>query len=457
MGSEAISRAGAFVINVWITRILGVAEYGKLAFAISFGVLFANLIDLGFNVYTIREVSKNKELAGKYTSNLGLLRLIISVIAWFLIVIVINALGYPPETKMIVYLIGASTVITMFSDTFTIVFYAFEKMQYSAGLIIFTRVAPLVAGLYALLAGKGLIGLAIAYFAFSVISILLNFAVLSINFFVPKLEFDLKFCWSVMKELFLFNLAAIFAIIYFRVGVVMLSKMQGDMVVGWFSASFKLIESLRFIPISIMGALLPGFSRLFVTDPKKLLENSHRALEVLLIIIIPVSIGVLILADKIILFLYGLQFSNSIPVFRILIVAEIFMFMNYILTYLLIVCDKQKYNAFINFICCVVCIVLNYLLIPKFSYIAVSAVHLTVELVVFALCMYFLAGSLGKINIFKISRKPVLAALAMGALVFLIRNQSLLISIPAAVSIYFIFLVLLGSFDFKSKFPWIQS
>ncbi|OGS18430.1 MAG: hypothetical protein A3J83_01055 [Elusimicrobia bacterium RIFOXYA2_FULL_40_6] len=374
-----------------------------------------------------------------------------------MIVIVINVLNYPPETKMIVYLIGASTVITMFSDTFTIVFYAFEKMQYSSGLMIFSRIAPLVAGLYALLTDKGLLGLATAYLIVSVISILINFAILSINFFVPKLEFDLKFCWSVMKELFLFNLAAIFAIIYFRVGVVMLSKMQGDSVVGWFSASFKLIESLRFIPISIMGALLTGFAQLFFTDPKKLLENSQRALEVLLIIIIPIAIGVLLLADKIILFLYGVQFSNSIPVFRILIVAEIFMFMNYILTYLLVVCNKQKFNALINFICCIVCVVFNFLLIPKYSYIAVSSVHLAMEIIVFTLCMYFLSGILGKIDILKIGRRPALAGLAMGAIIILIKNQSILLSIPVAVFAYFIFLVLLGSFDFKGKFPWIRS
>ncbi|OGS25523.1 MAG: hypothetical protein A2297_08550 [Elusimicrobia bacterium RIFOXYB2_FULL_48_7] len=457
LGSEVLSRLGAFAINIWITRFLGVADYGKLAFAISFGVLFANLADLGFNVYTIREVSKNKDLAGKYISNMGLMRFVLSVIAWSLIVIMINVLGYPLETRTIVYLIGASTVINIFSDSFSTVFYAFEKMEYSAVLMMFQRLAPLVAGLFALLTGRGLIGLSFAYFIVSIISITLIITILSINFFVPKLEFDPKFCWKVMKELFLFNLAAIFSIVYFRIGVVMLSKMQGDSVVGWFSAAFKLIESLRFIPISMMGALLPVFSQLFVTNPKKLLADSHRALEVLLVIILPIMIGVLILGDKIIIFLYKDAFSNSIPVFRILIVAEVFMFVNYILTNLIVVCDKQKYNTLINFICCIACVVLNYLLIPKYSYLAVSFTHLAMEIFIFILCMYFLSGCLGTINIFKISAKPALAGLIMGAAVYFVRDLSLFVTVPGGSAVYLAALYLVGGFNFKGKFPWIQS
>lgn len=457
IGSEVVCRLGAFVLAVWITRLLGAEGYGKFSFAMSFAMLFAIFSDMGLNIITVREMSREIGQATKYTSNMLIFRAALSLISWGLIFVFINLLGYDQNTKVIVYMLGWSVILNSFSETFNAVYRSFEKMEFVAIIVIIQRLAPLLVGLFVLLKGGGLRSLAQAYVIVAGIVLFINLIMLSANFFVPRFEFDFKFCFQIVRKALPLGLAVIFSMIYFRIGTIILSKMQGDSAVGWFSASYRLIESIMFIPISIMGALLPVFSKLYVTSPEKLLKDAQKTIELLLLLIFPMVTGIFLLSDKIIMFLYGAQFVNSISALRILIWAEIFIFVNYVLTHLLIVCNRQKLNTLINLIACVFSVSLNFILIPRLSYIGTSITAVATELLMFALCYYFLKKHFGVIDLKKIAVKPLAASAVMGILVMLSRNCNLFVSVFIGFLSYIILLFLAGSIKFKDKFIWIPS
>jgi len=118
----------SLVLSIFIARSLGDVIFGKYSFALAFTALFAVFSDLGYNTLLIREVARDKSQA-KYLNNVLCMRALISLIIFALIVITINVMGYPADTKNVVYLFGIYTLIVSFSAVFKVTFRAFEKME----------------------------------------------------------------------------------------------------------------------------------------------------------------------------------------------------------------------------------------------------------------------------------------------------------------------------------------
>ena len=75
-------------------RVLGVEGYGRMNAALALAAMGANLIDLGMARYTVREVARDRSLAGPYFSNFLVLRGGLSVFAMLVIVAAAWLLGY---------------------------------------------------------------------------------------------------------------------------------------------------------------------------------------------------------------------------------------------------------------------------------------------------------------------------------------------------------------------------
>lgn len=446
MSAEILSRIISFILTIYIVRILGAADYGKYSFALSMGLLFAVFSDLGINTIMIREISREKQQVGKYVGNMCVLRFMLSILAWILIFIAVNLLNYPKDVIVLVYLIGCGIILNNFSETFCSVFRAYERMEFVAIVTIFQRTLPLLLGLGALLKGWGLLGLALGYVVVGITGAFLAFFIMAKKFVMPRIEIDFIFWKSIIIKAVPLGLALIFTVIYFRISTIMLSKMQGNDAVGWFNASYRLVESLMFIPIGIIGAFFPMFSSLYISSREMLLDTSQKAMRILLLIVLPVAVGTSILADKIINFLYGLQFANSVMPLRILIWAEVIIFMNYVLTQLLVATNQQKFNAVFTCACSIFNISLNFILIPRLSYIGSSITTFFTEGLLFVMCFYLLRKTLGVIPLAKIFKGPLITSVLMGGVIILVKDQSLLVSIPAGILSYAAFLHIFGIF-----------
>ncbi|MGB2840858.1 MAG: oligosaccharide flippase family protein [Halobacteriota archaeon] len=119
----------SLVLAIFIARSLGDVIFGKYSSALAFTALFAVFSDLGYNTLLIREVARDKSQAGKYPNNVLCMRALLSLVIFALIVITINVMGYPADTKNVVCLFGIYTLIISLSAVFKVTFRAFEKMN----------------------------------------------------------------------------------------------------------------------------------------------------------------------------------------------------------------------------------------------------------------------------------------------------------------------------------------
>jgi hypothetical protein len=95
---------------MYAARYLAPANFGILSFAIAFTGIFAIFGDFGLQPLMVREIARDRTIAPKYLANVSLMKVMLVAVAFGLIALTINLIGYPEETINVVYLFGLSFV-----------------------------------------------------------------------------------------------------------------------------------------------------------------------------------------------------------------------------------------------------------------------------------------------------------------------------------------------------------
>lgn len=443
---ELVTRILGLVLVIYLARYLGETGFGRYSFAFAFTSLFLVVTDLGMNTIIIRDIAREKTLAGRYVGNILVLRGFLSLISFFLIAVVINLMGYPGETRLAVYIVGIYTIMTSFSQLTRSVFRAFEKMEYEALLNIMERLIFVSLGILVLVLGYGLIEVVSVFLIAGAANVLLSFHLTKRKFAVPKLEVDWELWKYLIGEGLPFGIAFIFINVYIKVDTVILSSMKGDAVVGWYNAAYQIPLAISLISYSMMESIFPMFSRLGNLREELTLayEKMFRFLSML---IIPMAAGITLLSDKIIFILYGKGYENSITILQILIWLTVFEFLGYLLYITLSSINKQRVNILTTGTCAALNITLNLLLIPPFSLIGAGIAKIITYIAFFFLNFYFVSKYVCKVSIYRAINRPVIASLAMGVVLFFMKDLNIFVLVILAGLFYTTVLYLIKGFS----------
>ncbi|MFC2060800.1 flippase, partial [Chloroflexota bacterium] len=417
---DIIVRLLGLLLIVYLARNFGAAEYGKYAFAVAFTSLFLILADIGLGVISTRDIARDTRKAGIYLTTISLLKLTLAVIVMGLIVLVINLLDYPEGTVTIVYIIGLLYVLESFGVFFRSIFRAFEKMKYDAVTVIVERLLVVGAALVVLFQGHGLITVTLAMLAAQVFGFLFTMSICVGKFARPQWSFDYTLIRHLLKAALPFTLTGIFDRIIFQTDMIMLSKMQGDAVTGWYSAAQRPIFATLFIPAIVTASIFPVISRYFISSRDGLVMAYEKTLKYLVMLAIPVGIGTTLVAGRIIPFLFGDGFDNSVIVLQLLAWAVSLVFLITFTGHTLVSIDRQATAMRFSGIGALLNVVLNLSLIPSLSYTGAAIASIISVTLVLALQFGYLQKHLKKVSLFKMIAKPLAAAVVMGAVVYLL-------------------------------------
>jgi O-antigen/teichoic acid export membrane protein len=450
--ARIVSMVTSFFLMVAIARYLGDADFGKYSFAFAYSSILVILSDLGLKTLIVREVARNREFASKYFLNVSLVKFILSIITFSLICTGIKILRYPYDTTVAVYVIGLTMLFYSFNTFFASIFQAFEKMEFEAGVGVLERIIAAALVLFAIFSGYGLIGITLMFLLGSTLKLLLALYIVRRRFARLKAEIDLAFCMNTLKRALPFGLAGVFGMVYYWVDSVMLSIMKGDAVVGWYNASYRLLEPLVFVPGIIATSLFPVFSKLFhssSTDSLKI--YCRKGIQYLLSIGLPIAVGTTFLANRFILLMYGKEYANSVIALKIIIWAVPCTYSAAILGILLNAIDKEKLSLLNSGIAMLLNIALNLLLIPRMSYIGASVATVVTELFLLISLFCWIGKYLYVLPFHRIALKPTIASAVMGISLIYVKEQHLLLSVPLSAAIYFSILYAIRSFSQEDK------
>lgn len=438
------------VYSMYTARYLGPERYGTIAFALAFTSIFGVITDLGINTLTIREVARNKNSATTFLGNLLLIKSILVIITVAFIVVAVNLTGHDRIEIDVIYLISISIIFSAFNGAFNSLFQAFERIEYVSIGSVLSNISMLLGAGYAISQGFGVIGFACIYIFSSTLGLVYTLFVANRLHLTHALQIDREMIWPMMKEALPFGITSLSGMIYTYADSIMLSSLKGNEVVGWYNAPYRLMLMMLFIPNVINVVIFPVMSRYFTSSPSFLKLIYTKYLKFMLILSLPLGMGTTLIADKIILFVFGVGFENSIVALKIIIWTIVLTFIGAAFARLLESVNQQRIITKISMVCMVVNVLLNILLIPKFSYIGSSFVTVFTEFLLVGSIIFFsyrlnygIPLSIIKTYLIRI----LFSSLVMCIFVLYFKEAHLILLIISAIFVYFFTLYIVRGID----------
>lgn len=436
----------ALVLMPIAARYLGDAGYGKygLASTIMFFVLILN--DLGVNTFVTREVARKRDEANKYLINSILIKSAGVLFNGLLLVGFLALSGYDAEKQTAILIFAAYGIATSFVKLAIGVFEAFERMQYETLILILEKVLTTGLGVYVLVTGKGLFVFCGVFVFGGVVSALLSFYLIHLRFKRIRLDIDLGFCRDLIKESLPFGYSMMIAMIYNNTGILMLSFMATDEVIGWYFAAFRLLTQTNVIPTILVTSMFPALSRAYLGSDLQFRDWYTKGFKYLSFLAIPLIAGTILLAGPIVHLVFGEEFGNTALALRVLAIAAGLLFINIYLTGIFKAANRQRTLVQIQLVGLVINILLNYFLIKNYSYLGAAWATVLTEGIIFIVSfsyIYFLIARLNEVGFFA---KSALATGAMIGVILLTQNLNVLFVVPLSILIYVSSLYLLRGF-----------
>ncbi|RLG29475.1 hypothetical protein DRN97_11810, partial [Methanosarcinales archaeon] len=303
---DVIFRLISLFVTIYLARYLGTVGFGKYSFVFAYLAFFGVISDLGFRAILVREMSRDSSIAPKLIGNAYIIRLILTVFAVVLPIIIITLASYPSDTITYVCIAAFTLLFMSFSDLYTTIFQANLRMEYN--IIAKLTFKVLSAGLiFLIIFSRGTLTQIMVALVFSeMVRTLISYS-FSRKLARPQFEIDLGLWRYLFKEAVPIALSSVIWTIYYQIDMVMLSPMQGDAAVGVYSTAHKLFEPFSLIPMALMMSMFPIMSEAFKTSKERLIKSYRLGIKYLLIMALPIAIGTALLSDKIILLIYGTE------------------------------------------------------------------------------------------------------------------------------------------------------
>lgn len=178
--------------------------------------------------------------------------------------------------------------------------------------------------------------------------------------------------------------------IYCNADMTMLGLFKGDYNVGIYSLSVKIYNIIKGLLAALILVTIPRLSNYYGEDQRtKFKELITSVTYALLLLLGPMIMGIIILADPVVNILGGSEYAASVCSLRILSVALLFAILGGIITNSInIPIEKEKNNLIATAAAAIVNIVLNLLFIPLFKENGAAFTTLLAELTVIVVCLY---------------------------------------------------------------------
>lgn len=444
LSGQAISRLIKFALIIYAARTLGAAGYGSFAYALAFVSLTFIFSDLGVLALLMRDYNKLKVDKMKLVTNTFYIKtalLIASVLLTFGLAIFVQ----DPTAKAVLIFIVFMYLVDGIRDFFINIARAKERMEIESAAIVTESTLTALLGFWFLFNFASAQALSVAYLLGAGGSFLLS---IGLTFrFVPKLFQwpDLTYLKKILSLAWPFAFGFIVATVLTSTDTVMLGFIKTPEIVGQYSVGVRVIQVLLTIPAFFSVALLPSLSR-FIEDKKRVLELTKKALSYVMMLGVPLFLGGVLVAPRLIPKIFGIQYEPGILSFQILIFLMIIIFPVVLFDYLLLALNLQIKNFQYTAIAATANVFLNLLLIPLYSLYGAALATVLAQGINLALTTGLIKKTLGSTAFnFRALTKFSFAGILMAGFIWFTfpLHLSLWLVIPSAIALYFILLFLM--------------
>jgi O-antigen/teichoic acid export membrane protein len=370
-----------------LSRYLGVTGLGRYTLAFSFLYMFNAIAPLGLGAIVTRDGARNRGSLDKLLGTALTIGVISSIGLSFTMAGLAYLLDYDDGTRVAIVILSFALVpctIGMFQDS---AFVALERMDCIAISTLAEYVVKVGVGMALLLMGYGLEAVLVVAIVGRTLACVIS------AFLLHRLKVQVR--WTLEKDTIkhLLKLAptflfiGIFATLYWRIDIFMLSKLGTVEDVGYYGAAWRILELAMVLPQSLCLSLYPQISAAALKDLNQLRWIGRGAMRYLLALSIPAAIGVTLLAQPILFLLYGPGFGAAASTLSVLVLTLVPYSIVRYHAYVLIGANHQRVDLVLNLVMSAANIALNFLLIPRYGHFG-AAVATFVSICAYGLLQY---------------------------------------------------------------------
>jgi O-antigen/teichoic acid export membrane protein len=397
-GGLAVSRYLVAMLGwagtVVIARELSASDWGAFSLIFSLLRIVGFLGDLEVSRIVLSSLLDPEEDTGRTLGSYVVLRLLLGVAAYVVAVAVVVAGDYPTPLVLATMVAGVTLVLASASHGLRLYFESSLWLRPVAVALVVAQAAQLALTLALAATGHAtLLWFVVPAVLFDVV--VLVWELLAVRRAVglrPRVQPRRWAVW--LREAVPLAVGWALAEVYFRIDMVLLSRLGSLEAVGVYAIGYKFADLSGFVAPALLAPAIGLLVRAWPGRPEEFRRVFRHALVVLAALAVGLVIGFAVLATPAIEFFYGARYGDGAWAARALVTGKAVNFFTQLVFVTLVAAGRRRVFPVAMLIGLVVNVGLNLVLIPRSSYNGAAFATVVTELLVLAI----LSVSLGRLH-----------------------------------------------------------
>ena len=430
-----------------LSRMLGAEGLGRYTLAFSFLTLLGGLAPLGLPTVITRDGANDPNTLNNMLRNAMSCGAIASVLMTVTMIAAGSLLNYDAKTRSALVILSIAIAPYTAGMLIDGAIVALEKMQYLAAATLAEYLLKVAVAMVLLWLGFGLNAVLLTAVLGKVVGCLTSIFLLRRSGVSVGFSIDPSMLRKLGRLAPTFLLTTIFSTLYWRIDVLILSKLANTADLGYYGAAYRLFEIATVFPQSLCLSLYPQISAAVETNRDRLGRLGQSAWRYLLVVGLPAATFATLLPAPILRLLYGAEFDAAAPTLSVLMWTIIPYSLVRYNAYVLVAANQQRVDLLLNLVMSVINVAINFVLIPRYSHLGAATATLAsmcaLVILQHACLRRFLPGQVAAIPV-----QPVVYWAVGGSALcaWLMRDLSILIVLTVASFLYIAILFIGGFF-----------
>ncbi len=362
----ARSASKIFVLGAFLLQqhTLGARLYGEFSLIVVLSTLSSIVGDLGLQIVYLREASRDRERMKPYLAAVLAAKVPLFLLSLGTLALLALLAGKGPGFMALVLPAFFLQVATSVANVMRSTFYATGEMRYEAVATMSEALILLVGTFFVARAHLGVSDYLWVYALSYAVTCVYAYVVIRRRYFSPAIRFDAPLARRLLQMALPFALVFFLNTVYFRIDVVILSALRPLTQVGYYTAAYKFLDGLSFIPQTVMNAVFPTLSVVHLESLAAMRFAYTATIRLLAALAMPFAVFLGLGAAPFLAAPFIRVYPQSAPALQILALAIVFMFINSTFVFGLGAMDRQRDSVVLSILSIVVNVALNLILIP---------------------------------------------------------------------------------------------
>jgi O-antigen/teichoic acid export membrane protein len=406
------AKALNFLAFVYLARMLGVANYGVLEFAVSILTYFQLVADGGLELWGTREAAQGRDMR-ELAARIVPLRLLLALGSFCVLLIMLPAFPDYPALKATVALYG----LTLFAQAVDLkwLFMGQEKMSGVAIGLVVGQVVFAAAVFGSVHSPAMIVWVPVLRLAADLVMAAYFWRLFRVEHGGLRLSLTLSGSANALRAALPLGTALGLGLMMYNIDTVLLGFLMAPIMVGWYSAAYKPVTVVLAMPVTYFRGLFPALSRAHTESHERFCDIVDRSLRLTSIFAVPIGVGGSLLAEPIISLLFGPDYRNSVRPLQVLSWSAVFVILRGTYRQALNATGNSRLDLRCAGTAAALNLGLNLLLIPRYGIIGAAAATLVSEILWLTMAAYCFYRYVTQVSLLPRLLHPVAAGVVTGA------------------------------------------